>query len=106
MTENGDPLENAVAERENGIIKDEYLDNYQIHSIEEANELLKAVIDLYNNERPHMSISNFTPNHIHQSKTTIKAERLWKKLLPKKNYYCKPRTGLTINCKLVSGLSN
>ncbi len=86
MTENGDPLENAVAERVNGIIKDEYLDNYQIHSIEEAKELLKAVIDLYNNERPHMSISNFTPNHIHQSKTTIKAERLWK------NYYRKRTT--------------
>ncbi len=59
MAENGDPLENAVAERENGIIKDEYVDNYQIHSIEEAKELLKAVIDLYNNERPHISISNF-----------------------------------------------
>ena len=59
MTENGDPLENAVAERENGIIKFEYVDNYQIHSIEEAKELLKAVIDLYNSERPHMSISNF-----------------------------------------------
>ncbi len=86
MKENGDPLENAVAERVNGIIKDEYLDNYQIHSNEEAKELLKAVIDLYNNERPHMCISNFTPNHIHQSKTTIKAERLWK------NYYRKRTT--------------
>ena len=86
MTENGDPLENAVAERVNGIIKDEYLDNYQINSIHEAKELLKAVIDLYNNERPHLSISNFTPNHIHQSKTTIKTERLWK------NYYRKRTT--------------
>ena len=29
-------------------------------------------------ERPQMSISNFTPNHIHQSKTKIQTEKLWK----------------------------
>jgi len=33
-----------------------------------------------------MSISNFTPNHIHQTKTKIKTERLWK------NYYRKQPT--------------
>ena len=83
MTENGDPLENAIAERVNGIIKDEYLDTYDIENIKEAKELLKAVVDLYNNERPHMSIGNFTPNQIHQSTTKIKTEKLWK------NYYKK-----------------
>lgn len=83
MTENGDPLENAVAERVNGIIKDEYLDNYQVYSLAEAKELLDSVVKLYNNERPHMSISNFTPNQIHQSNNNIKTERLWK------NYYKK-----------------
>lgn len=86
MTENGDPLENAIAERINGIIKDEYLDNYQVNSLAEAKELLAVVINLYNNERPHMSISNFTPNYIHQSKNNIKTERLWK------NYYRKQHT--------------
>lgn len=83
MTENGDPLENAIAERVNGIIKGEYLETYDIENIKEAKELLQAVVDLYNNERPHMSIGNFTPNHIHQSKTKIKTEKLWK------NYYRK-----------------
>ena len=83
MTENGDPLENAIAERVNGIIKDEYLETYDIENIKEAKELLKAVVDLYNNERPHMSIGNFTPNQIHQSTTKIKTEKLWK------NYYKK-----------------
>lgn len=83
MTENGDPLENAIAERVNGIIKDEYLDTYDIENIKEAKELLKAVVDLYNNERPHMSIGNFTPNQIHQSTTKIETEKLWK------NYYKK-----------------
>ena len=86
MTENGDPLENAIAERVNGIIKDEYLDNYQVSTINQAKDLLKAVIELYNTERPHMSISNFTPNQIHQSKTKIQTEKLWK------NYYRKKTT--------------
>lgn len=81
MTENGDPLENAVAERVNGIIKEEYLNDYQVENIQEAKELLDAVIKLYNNERPHMSIGNLTPNQVHQN--NIKTERLWK------NYYVK-----------------
>jgi transposase InsO family protein len=84
MTENGDPLENAIAERVNGIIKEEYLDAYSIDNIADAKELLAAVVDLYNSERPHMSISNFTPNQVHHSKT--KTERLWK------NYYRKQIT--------------
>ena len=36
MTENGDPLENAVAERINGIIKEEYLQDYKVNTIAEA----------------------------------------------------------------------
>ena len=81
MTENGDPLENAIAERVNGIMKEEYLNDYQIDNIEEAKELLKAVVELYNNERPHMSIGNLTPNQVHQN--NVKTEKLWK------NYYVK-----------------
>ncbi|MHC0441741.1 transposase [Flavobacterium sp. 3-210] len=84
MTENGDPLENAIAERVNGIIKEEYLDDYQVDNVQEAKELLDAVIKLYNNERPHMSIGNLTPNYVHQN--NIKTEKLWK------NYYMKSPT--------------
>ncbi len=86
MTENGDPLENPIAERINGIIKEEYLHNYQVNCLNEARELLKAVVDLYNNERPHMSISNLTPNKVHQSKEKLKLNKLWK------NYYKKSST--------------
>ena len=84
MTENGDPLENALAERINGIIKGEYLDCYEVNSIQEANELLIQVVNLYNQERPHMSIGNKTPEDVHQ--TNQKTDRLWK------NYYPKNRT--------------
>jgi putative transposase len=90
MTENGDPLENAVAERVNGIIKGEYLETYDIDNIKDAKGLLKAVVDLYNNERPHTSIGNFTPNHIHHSKTKIKTERLWKNYYRKQNTFVNP----------------
>lgn len=89
MTENGDPLENALAERVNGIIKDEYLDAYQVNNIKDAKELLDAVINLYNDDRPHMSISNFTPNQVHYSQNPLKTEKLWKNYYPKKSTFVK-----------------
>jgi len=84
MTENGDPLENAIAERINGIIKDEYLDCYQVNNILKAKELLQQVIQLYNDERPHMSIGNMKPSQVHL--TNQKTDKLWK------NYYSKKPT--------------
>lgn len=91
MTENGDPLENAIAERINGIIKDEYLYDYQASTIKEAQELLKKAVELYNSDRPHMSIGNLAPNHIHQQITNpIKTEKLWK------NYYRKRQAPVNI----------
>lgn len=81
MTENGDPLENAIAERLNGIVKQEYLDSYEVRTLKEAKQLLRSVVELYNSERPHMSIGNQTPTKIHHSKTDLKPEKLWK------NYY-------------------
>ncbi|MDO9551409.1 integrase core domain-containing protein [Rhodonellum sp.] len=78
MTENGDPLENAVAERINGIIKEEYLYNYDIDTLKEARDLLSEAVNLYNSERPHMSIGNFTPDQMHHSGHKIKPERLWR----------------------------
>lgn len=80
MTENGDPLENAMAERVNGIIKEEYLDYCKTTCLKEAKNNLVNAITLYNNERPHMSIENFTPNQLHTNPKQIK-KRLWK------NYY-------------------
>jgi len=65
MTENGDPLDNAIAERVNGILKEEYLECYQVESIKEAKVLLAQVIKLYNEQRPHMSIGNLAPEKVH-----------------------------------------
>jgi putative transposase len=81
MTENGDPLENAVAERLNGILKQEYLDLDQVDTVEEAIAALDRAVALYNGERPHSSISMFTPDEVHFGSLPVK--RTWK------NYYKK-----------------
>jgi len=91
MTENGDPLENAIAERVNGILKDEYLNDYVINGIKEARELLKICIDLYNTERPHLSISMLTPSEVHHSKTNLNTNRLWKNYYLKESTFVKPK---------------
>lgn len=81
MTENGDPLENAIAERLNGIIKGEYLFNYEIKDLKAAKNILKVVVKLYNEDRPHSSISNLFPSQVHKDNQEIEIRRLWK------NYY-------------------
>jgi len=81
MTENGDPLENAIAERINGIIKGEYLFDYLIKTLLNAKEVLKSVVKLYNEDRPHSSIGNAVPSKVHSNDTDIEIKRLWK------NYY-------------------
>ena len=84
MTQNGDPIENAIAERVNGILKEEYLYDIQCDSIAEASMRLKTAVGLYNNERPHSSIGNLIPEYVHNQYNDIPQEsikRLWK------NYY-------------------
>lgn len=66
MTENGSPYENALAERVNGILKEEYLNDYSLETLHEARSILAFVVDeLYNQERPHMSWGLRTPNQVH-----------------------------------------
>jgi transposase InsO family protein len=83
MTEHGDPLENAVAERMNGILKGEYLEHYKVNNLKDARELLDEKVRLYNTGRPHMSISNHHPDAVHRSERPMDIQRLWK------NYYRK-----------------
>ncbi len=84
MTENGDPLENAIAERVNGILKDEWL--YEMGKMSKAamQKAVPQVIQIYNNERPHLSLNMLTPAVAHQLEERLK--KRWK------NYY-KPSAG-------------
>jgi putative transposase len=68
MTENSDPYENAVAERVNGILKDEFGLDEQLCNISEALQQTRQSITIYNNNRPHMSCSMLTPVQMHQQK--------------------------------------
>lgn len=76
MTEDGNPLDNAIAERVNGIIKEEYLQGKTVKNITQAKSILKKAIWLYNEQRPHSSISNRVPSLVH--KDNLRTERLWK----------------------------
>lgn len=65
MTENGDPYENALAERMNGIIKTEFnLYNTQL-GFEQTGKLIEKSIKAYNSLRPHASCDYMTPDETH-----------------------------------------
>ena len=80
MTEKGDPLENAIAERVNGILKTELLEE-AYSSFEQAKEGIAVAISTYNHLRPHNSIGNLTPFEAHSLNRGVLPKRLWK------NYY-------------------
>ena len=71
MTENGDPLENALAERVNGILKDELLEECYPIFTQAQNAIAKA-ISTYNHLRPHGSIDNLKPIDAHKMEGAIK----------------------------------
>ena len=77
MTENGDPLENPVAERINGIIKNEYLKYCSITNQSKAMQMLQRVVYKYNQQRPHQSINMLTPELVHHQKLLV--NRRWHK---------------------------
>ena len=65
MTNNGDPYENAVAERINGILKQEFMiDTYHQDAII-MKIIVKEAIEIYNNQRPHYSNYMLTPKLMH-----------------------------------------
>lgn len=83
MTENGDPLENAIAERINGILKDEWLNQMKLTSREDAIKQLVKIIMTYNNERPHYSLDMKTPEYAHNQ--AVKLRKRWKNYYKKQN---------------------
>ena len=76
MTQSGDPLENAIAERANGILKVEWLYKMAIATRDECQSVLERIIRFYNPERPHMSVGMQTPESVHQQEGFQR--RCWK----------------------------
>jgi putative transposase len=73
MTQNSDPYENAVAERINGILKQEFsIDKYN-QGAKITNQIVKESVTIYNGLRPHYSNFMLTPNQMHsQNKTKMR----------------------------------
>lgn len=76
MIDDGNVYENAIAERVNGILKEEFGigEGFKDHS--EANKYINQSIDIYNNERPHLSCGMLTPEQAHNSEGPLM--KLWK----------------------------
>lgn len=81
MTQNGDPLENPIAERINKTIKEEFTLQKQLSfsTFERATLMIPKIIKFYNQNRPHRSIDMLTPEIAYKSSGKLK--RRWK------NYY-------------------
>lgn len=75
MTENGDPLENALAERVNGILKQELLEGI-FHDFQVARKAIAIACSTYNYLRPHGSVDNLKPAEAHQKTGELK--KRWK----------------------------
>ena len=64
MTEENHCYENAIAERVNGILKDEFYLDQCFFSTRYACKAAKNAIDIYNNKRLHLSLGYKTPNMV------------------------------------------
>ncbi|MGX9986963.1 IS3 family transposase, partial [Soonwooa purpurea] len=71
MTQESDPYENAIAERINGILKQEYdIDKFNV-DLNTRKILVKQTVKVYNELRPHLSNYYLTPMQMHQQQELI-----------------------------------
>lgn len=78
MTEDGSPYDNAVAERVNGILKEEFGLYEELENIKVTRQMVAQAVKVYNGLRPHLSNHLLTPDQMHQQ-STIKPKRWSKK---------------------------
>jgi putative transposase len=73
MTESYDPYRNAVAERVNGILKQEFIVIREGVKLSEMKKMVSESVNFYNNIRPHHACFMNTPKYMHrQSKIEIR----------------------------------
>jgi putative transposase len=76
MTQSGSPYENALAERVNGTIKNDFFPKHVYQNHKEAKKAISRIIQVYNQMRPHASIDFLTPDQAHLKDGPIK--KRWK----------------------------
>jgi putative transposase len=95
MTENGDPYENAIAERVNGILKGEF-DLYSSKvGFKETTKKIRTNIEVYNTLRPHASCDYLTPKEAHLVSGELKKRWKPRSRNKVKNIACITQTGIT-----------
>jgi transposase InsO family protein len=67
MAAKGNCHENAMAERVNGILKDEFYLDQNFKTTDIAIKYTRQAVNLYNNVRTHMAIGYVTPNEKHNN---------------------------------------
>ena len=65
MTDGYDCYQNALAERVNGILKQEFL-IYRCKTFNELKALVHESVKIYNSIRPHLSLGMKTPEEVHK----------------------------------------
>lgn len=88
MSDKGEPLQNPIAERVNGIIKNEYLFFKNLDNKLTSMQSLHEAVHTYNTVRPHLSCNMMTPEKAHQIGQPMK--KLWK------NYYRKTKENVNL----------
>lgn len=95
MTERGDPYENALAERINGIIKEEFNLYSSQENFENTYQRILKSVAVYNEIRPHGSCDNLTPCQAHKKEGELR--KTWKNYskyqLQKQQFYTKEEAG-------------
>lgn len=79
MTEDGNPLDNSIAERINGILKMEYIEPLLLEKQTDLGYVIDQAVHRYNSFRPHLSCNMMTPNLAHKGSGPL--DKRWK------NYY-------------------
>lgn len=95
MTEKGNPYENAIAERTNGILKREWINQEKYDNMQTARARIGQIISAYNCNRPHLSLDMKTPMQAKAYSGTFK--KLWKNYYQINNFVkssCQPIPGL------------
>ncbi|TWW01467.1 IS3 family transposase [Chitinophaga pinensis] len=90
MAEKGNPYENAIAERVNGILKTEFALDRLFKNYETVVAVVAESIHIYNDQRPHTSCDYLTPNQAHAKQGEL--VRRWRNKKKKS-----PESGLTVD---------
>ena len=70
MTDGYDCYQNALAERVNGIMKQEFLIT-KCSNLHELKSVVQESVDIYNRMRPHLSLNMKTPEEVHKKATSV-----------------------------------